>query len=569
MLKNINIFKKLTGGFLVVSFLTLFVAGIGIYGLYDMKNNLQKIVETAPLIDAAMEMKIAVARDMQMIMEILSPESQDEFKEVWNKHIEFADNFKIFADAILNGAETEEGTIYASDDPELREVVSRALQSHEKDFLTSIKNIYDMVKVKFTGKEYSEEILQQLDSKADSKGEELILMIGQIEDMARSKIEAAEDIAYTSVEYKIKVLFVLTLVAFVFSVGLGVLFARAITKPVALATSFADSMAKGDLTRQIDLEQKDEVGQMVASMNAMSGNLRKMFQDIVAGMEILYSSSSELSSISSQMASSSKQSSERAVSVAAASEEMSSNMESVAAASEQTATNVQMIVAAVEQMSSTISEIASRTAEGSTVTGEAVEQAQSISRKVDELGQAAVDVGKVTETIAEISEQTNLLALNATIEAARAGEAGKGFAVVASEIKALARQTADATQEINDRIHGIQESTKATVSEIVKIISVISNVNEIVTTIASAVEEQTVTTQEITGNLSQASAGIEEVNSNVSQTSMVSGEIARDIGTVSQASQDMTRGSNQVLKSSGELAKIAEEIKEMLARFKV
>ena len=134
------------------------------------------------------------------------------------------------------------------------------------------------------------------------------------------------------------------------------------------------------------------------------------------------------------MAAGSEQTSGKSNQVAAAAEEMSANMNSVAAASEQASTNVQMVAAASEQMSATINEIAGNTEKGRSITGDAVHQAKNVSARVAELGKAAVDVGKVTETINEISEQTNLLALNATIEAARAGEAGKGFAVVASEV---------------------------------------------------------------------------------------------------------------------------------------
>ena len=131
---------------------------------------------------------------------------------------------------------------------------------------------------------------------------------------------------------------------------------------------------------------------------------------------------------------------------------MSSNMASVAAATEETATNVNVMTTATEEITTTVGEIQQSTLSAKEITGDAVKQASDIVNKVDELGVAAQDIGKVTETITEISAQTNLLALNATIEAARAGEAGKGFAVVANEIKDLAKQTADATGEIKTRI---------------------------------------------------------------------------------------------------------------------
>ena len=137
----------------------------------------------------------------------------------------------------------------------------------------------------------------------------------------------------------------------------------------------------------------------------------------------------------------------------------------------------------------------------------------------------------MTETITSISNQTNLLALNATIEAARAGAAGKGFAVVATEIKELAKQTAAATEDIKVKISGIQNSTANTVDDIEKVMKVIHDISDIVTTIATAIEEQSVVTKDIAGNISQATRGVDEASDRVSQTSTVAQSVAQDIAS--------------------------------------
>ena len=328
----------------------------------------------------------------------------------------------------------------------------------------------------------------------------------------------------------------------------------------------ADSIADGNLTVKFK-ENGGKSSGVYASMEKMTGNLTGMLTEIIGGIGTLTSSSTELSAISEQMAGNAESTSERANTVAVASEEMTANMNGVAAATEQTSANIQMIVAAAEEMSSTISEIASNTAKGSHTTTQAVQKAEEVSKKVNDLGHAASQISKVTETIADISEQTNLLALNATIEAARAGEAGKGFAVVAGEIKALAQQTAEATNEIGTRIGEVQTTTKESVSAIESIVEVINEINDIVTTVAAAIEEQSATTQEIVNNVSQAGLGVQEVNENVNQASAVAGEVSQDIHQVSQASDEMKTGSLQVNESASDLSRLAENLNQLVSKF--
>jgi methyl-accepting chemotaxis protein len=188
---------------------------------------------------------------------------------------------------------------------------------------------------------------------------------------------------------------------------------------------------------------------------------------------------------------------------------------------------------------------------------------------MNELGAAAREIGKVTETINEISSQTNLLALNATIEAARAGASGKGFAVVASEIKALAQQTAAATEEIKGRIAGVQSATAGGIAEIGKISQVIKEVNSIVTSIAAAIEEQSITTRDIAKNIGQASLGVNDANMRVSETSQRSREIATDIISVDRSAGETAAGSGQVREKAAELSNVADELRAAVGRFTV
>ncbi|MDD4274862.1 MAG: methyl-accepting chemotaxis protein [Desulfobacter postgatei] len=330
----------------------------------------------------------------------------------------------------------------------------------------------------------------------------------------------------------------------------------------------ANQIAAGDLTYQFPTTGKPLTG-VYASMQQMTTNLKNMFKDVSQGIQTLTSSSTELSAVSQQMTSGAEQSSQKANNVASAAEEMATAMNSVAAATEQTSANLQMIVAAAEEMSATINEIASNTAKGSQTTTQAVEKAEHISQRVDALGKAAAEISKVTEAIADISEQTNLLALNATIEAARAGEAGKGFAVVAGEIKELAKQTARATEEIGLKIGEVQTSTTESVEAIKAIVEIIDDINSIVSSVATAIEEQSATTQEISNNVSQAATGVQEVNENVNQTSTVAAQVTADVHQVSQSADEITAGSMQINESALELSKLSESLNEMVSRFKL
>ncbi|BBO68666.1 hypothetical protein DSCA_25960 [Desulfosarcina alkanivorans] len=345
--------------------------------------------------------------------------------------------------------------------------------------------------------------------------------------------------------------------------------AKNITAPLIRGVDFAKAMAAGDFTQSLEVRQKDEIGILAQALNGMVTNLRKMLINVADSTQTVTASSTELSTISEQLATGARQSSDKADTVARATESMDTSLGSVATASEQAAANVQTVAAAAEQMSATIKGIAANTEQGSMITRNAVKQARNVTRKVSELGRATRDVGNITDTIAEISEQTNLLALNATIEAARAGDAGKGFAVVANEIKQLASQTADATQEINRKINGIQSTTRDTVGEIEQIVQVISDISEIVTTISSNMEEQTATTEEIASNVNHAVHGIQEVNNSAVHGSQLSGTISRDIMEVTQASQEVSRNSSKVHESAENLSALAENLNAKLAQFKI
>ncbi len=347
--------------------------------------------------------------------------------------------------------------------------------------------------------------------------------------------------------------------------------ANSVAKPINRVVEGLKDAAEGegDLTKRLVVSSKDEVGDLAKWFNTFIERMQVIIKEVADNAGQLKQSSGELYEISAALSSGADQTTNRAQSVASASEEMSTNMGNVASTMEQASTNINMVASATEEMSVTISEIAQSTEKARTVTNSAVSHAEGASNQVDELGRAAQEIGKVVETITDISEQVNLLALNATIEAARAGDAGKGFAVVANEIKELAQQTAKATGEIKRQVSAIQSSTQVTVVQINNITKVVNEVNDIVSKIAAAVEEQSTTTKEIAGNVAQASQGIGDVNMNVGQSHSVASDIAKEIAEVTSAAGNMSNSSSQVNLNAEQLAKLATQLDSTVGKFRV
>ncbi|CAG35692.1 methyl-accepting chemotaxis protein [Desulfotalea psychrophila] len=358
-------------------------------------------------------------------------------------------------------------------------------------------------------------------------------------------------------------------------VVLGFFLAGSIIKPISYTAAMLKDIAQGegDLTMRLQIKNKDEMGELAHWFNAFVEHLQKIIGQIIGqikensdGVNV---AAEGLTGISVELTGSAKDTTLRSSNVASAAEEMNINLNNVAAAMEQSATNTAMVASAAEEMTATINEIAQNAESARAISDSAVQQSTQASTRMEELNASAVAIGKVTETITEISEQTNLLALNATIEAARAGEAGKGFAVVANEIKELAKQTAAATLNIKLQIEDVQNTTSVTAVEIGDVSKVIEEVNEIVGAIATAVEEQSAATREIADNIFQASEGIEDVNLNVSQSSAVSGEITENITLVNNDAEGISGLSVNIAGSAQQLENMAHGLNQIVGKFKI
>jgi methyl-accepting chemotaxis protein len=364
----------------------------------------------------------------------------------------------------------------------------------------------------------------------DDLDADLIAMSGDLAARAASQSRSAT------------VLLVVTLaVALAAALGLAFAVAGSMRRSVDRVRRALAAMAHGDLTVPAPVRGHDEIGLMAADLAAAQESLRATMSGVVGRARTLATAADQMTTANAQ--------------VAAGAHATGDQAGVVAAAAEQVSRNVQTIAAGAEQMGASIQEIARNSTEAARVAARATEAAATTNERVARLGESSLEIGNVVKVITSIAEQTNLLALNATIEAARAGEAGKGFAVVAGEVKELATETARATEDIARRVEAIQGDTTGAVGAIDGISRIIARINDYQLTIASAVEEQTATTAEMSRGVAEAAAG--------------AGEIAAGLGSVAAAAD---RSAGTLAQVDGDMARVADASRDMatqIAAFRV
>ncbi len=400
--------------------------------------------------------------------------------------------------------------------------------------------------------------------------------LNQISAATRAQIESAITAGHQTCDSALAraqgVVFLIVLIAvIVIAVVIALVVRGGISRPMKKVVDMLKDIAQGegDLTRRLDITSHDEIGETARWFNTFVDKLQKIMQAVRDNTGAMAKAAGELSAASNQMATCAEEMSAQARTVATAGEQLSANINAMSGAAGSMSSSAGSVAAAVEQMSTSINEVAKNCEKESGISQQASDQAVQTRGIMAKLGESAREIGKVVEVISGIADQTNLLALNATIEAASAGEAGKGFAVVANEVKELARQSAQATDQIAQQIRDIQGNTQTAVTAIDNITRIIEEVSSIAHTIAASVEEQSATTSEIAKTVGSVSAATKTIAANIQQSAAGANEVSQNIQGVNTASQQVASGATHTNNNARNLNEIAARLNTIVGQFKV
>jgi methyl-accepting chemotaxis protein len=529
ILDNIKLTGKLSIGFVFVSLLTILVGFFGLRGLLKLGDAVDEIGNRRlPSVQALLTMKEALTTMKAAERSLVNPSITIDIREIEGTRMSEA------LTSFESARKTFEPIARKTEEEDIWKSFLVMWDNWKKEHETLIKDIKSFETARAANahniNDYYAKMYNQAFKATQQPYSVVAKLLTDLSDLNKKMADDENNNASSTLSSAKTLVSVISVVAFFLAIALGfTISSTVIKKPIKIVVDGFKKLSDGDLTIKMHTSSKDEIGQLSTYLNDVVSSINKQITSILDKTNIINSSSKKLMQISN--------------STATAFNDLLGQAHSAATSSEQISSNISTVSSSSEQMASSVKEIAKNTETAAKITKDATEKANSASQVMNRLGTSSAEIGDIVKVITSIAEQTNLLALNATIEAARAGELGKGFAVVANEVKELAKETAKATEDITNKIKIIQDDSKNAITVIKEIITITTNVHDISNTIASAIEEQTITSGEINRNLSEASSGasvIAQTNASIASTANEYVKLSEQVKTAATELQSLS-----------------------------
>lgn len=402
----------------------------------------------------------------------------------------------------------------------------------------------------------------------NSENATFLAMLDSFEEDGDQAVEGITSSIAVKVARATSILSISIVFALVAAIVLALFNTRSITKPLAQGVTLVNQYADGDFRETHVNANNDEVGAMMRSLGDMASNLRNLFSGIGHQAKSAMATATTLGGLSKTLIDTVTLLARNISSVTDASSDLAVSMEQANQTAAESSLKIQTIAGSVEELSVTSQEIARGAAKVNSVTDSAVESIDNAQQRCEELTSAAQTIDGIVASITDIAEQTKLLALNATIEAARAGNAGSGFGVVANEVKTLAQQTNQAAVEIRTKMDAINQAIRTTVHEIDTIQKTIQEVNDSVTSIAAAAEEQSITTSDAAANVNSIAGDFSSLSMRIKGAAKTVMDLAKDCKQMEGSSGGVSNVSGQLDQSVTALSQMSETLDDLVSKFK-